>query len=862
MSLISLLLVGATLVTQVITRSEQATAATNETINFQARLLTASGSVVQDGYYNVEFKLYDTSSGGTSLWTETRTAADKVRVVNGYMTVNLGSVTSFPNTIDWDQELWMTMNIGGLTETPDWDGEMSPRLKLTSVPFSKRAGELAGGSGANRTVLDTGTPSGDNLLHLPAESGTLCVQNSSACGFMTTASGVQLQPSTPGTVQTGNFNISGTGIAGTALLTPLLDTSGGLSLGTVSATSISMGNTSIDIAITGSTISLDGEVLVQGLSAGSSTALTVNSGAASNIGLVVVGHASQSADMFRLQDASANTVFKVDADGDATIARTLDIQYQSGVTNQLAIQGPSSTFVTVNAAQNRFYIGGDAVQCTGRFCVFQNTTGTGGSSYINSYNVSQLNVSTSSVAINQEILLTDTSTGIANTLRGIRINSSNTTNTSADIYSLQIQLPSTTSGSTYGGNAIQIQNGSTNIFRVTNVGQTLIQTTNGTNTAFMVQNASSNAVLTVDTGGNQVLLGKASVLSGRLRFHNATNANTATLVSGTTSASYTLTLPTALADTGTCLKDGGTGSLLFEACATLQQAYDAGNQITATDNRSLLVTLADTATDSNFVVDLQCDTSCAANGRFIVQDDGTQVFGIHPGSEGGAAYFQNATNTTNAFNIQNATGTDMFRVDTSNNYVVVGAGSGTSTPVQLVLADRNTSGDPGTSTNGAMYYNSNSGRFRCYENGTWKNCLGFDANLIIYGANGNGAASQWTNMPSALTEIFGSDVPSPASRVLYDLSNATQIRFQVNVAQIGSTNAEIRIQYSTDQSTWSYLDNGNTGLGQNINTTGLKTSSWSTIASGARGDVYLRAVGINGNGSANPRFGLIQIQAR
>ncbi len=55
--------------------------------------------------------------------------------------------------------------------------------------------------------------------------------------------------------------------------------------------------------------------------------------------------------------------------------------------------------------------------------------------------------------------------------------------------------------------------------------------------------------------------------------------------------------------------------------------------------------------------------------------------------------------------------------------VQIGAGSGSSTPDLLVLDNKNTAGDP-TGTAGAMYYNSNTGKFRCYENGTWTNCIG------------------------------------------------------------------------------------------------------------------------------------------
>lgn len=175
-------------------------AATNTTMNFQARLQTASGGVVADGFYNVQFKLYDVSSAGSSLWTESYldvdgsagTTADdfRVRVKNGYLTVNLGSRTAFPTTINWDQQLWLTMNIGGttVTATPSYDGEMNPRLKLTGVPYAFRAGQLATGNGTLQSTLQILQPTVGNQtfqIQDQAAAGTynLCIQTSTACGF-------------------------------------------------------------------------------------------------------------------------------------------------------------------------------------------------------------------------------------------------------------------------------------------------------------------------------------------------------------------------------------------------------------------------------------------------------------------------------------------------------------------------------------------------------------------------------------------------------------------------------------------------------------------------------------------------------
>lgn len=187
---------------------DKADAATSGTLTFQARLLQTSGALVADGTYNVEFKLYDAASGGTTLWTETRTGADRVTVKNGYLYANLGSVTAFPGTIDWDQELWLTMNVGG-TGSPTWDGEMNPRFKITAVPYAFAASKLQARSGANSLKVVLPTPAnGNNTITVPDESGTLCLQNSSSCGFATGNGAAFLQGGNAptGTVALGTTN--------------------------------------------------------------------------------------------------------------------------------------------------------------------------------------------------------------------------------------------------------------------------------------------------------------------------------------------------------------------------------------------------------------------------------------------------------------------------------------------------------------------------------------------------------------------------------------------------------------------------------------------------------------------------------
>lgn len=144
-----------------------ASAAASSNLNFQARLLSNTGNVVPDGSYNIEFKIYKSAAAGTSAqsvcslnastddcyWLETRTGANVVTVKNGYLSVNLGSVTPFGSNIPWDQDLWMTMRIGGIG-TPTWDTEMTPRFKLTAVPYALRAGKLLDSTNTNAYTAD------------------------------------------------------------------------------------------------------------------------------------------------------------------------------------------------------------------------------------------------------------------------------------------------------------------------------------------------------------------------------------------------------------------------------------------------------------------------------------------------------------------------------------------------------------------------------------------------------------------------------------------------------------------------------------------------------------------------------------
>ncbi len=160
-----LVLISLTTVVTQLTTTGQASAATDNSLNFQGRLLTNTGGLVPDGTYNIEFNLYTVDTGGISEWTETRlnSAAQGVTVRNGYYSAYLGDVTAFPASINWDQELWLGMTVRGSGScafaacTPT-DAEMTPRFELTAVPYAFRAGAVIDSAGNAYT--------GDDLVQL------------------------------------------------------------------------------------------------------------------------------------------------------------------------------------------------------------------------------------------------------------------------------------------------------------------------------------------------------------------------------------------------------------------------------------------------------------------------------------------------------------------------------------------------------------------------------------------------------------------------------------------------------------------------------------------------------------------------
>lgn len=101
-------------------------------INYQGKLTNQNG-VSLDGFYMMEFYLYNVESGGIHLWNEQQ----NVKIANGIYDVQLGKTSTFPSDLFDNENLYLEVKI--FSTTIGWE-TLSPRQTLTSTPFAIKAG--------------------------------------------------------------------------------------------------------------------------------------------------------------------------------------------------------------------------------------------------------------------------------------------------------------------------------------------------------------------------------------------------------------------------------------------------------------------------------------------------------------------------------------------------------------------------------------------------------------------------------------------------------------------------------------------------------------------------------------------------
>lgn len=868
-------------------------AATSSNLNFQARIANANGSSVPDGLYNIQFKLYDggtqggaagtgqanSGTGGTHLWTEsyfdsngvTAGNDNRARVVNGYVSVNLGSQTAFPGTINWDQELWLTMNIGGVTQTatPTYDGEMvqpttNYRTKLTAVPYAFAAEQLAKTSGANRGTLSFGTVANNPVITLPDATGTVCLQGSTACNFAAGSgdadyiqNGTTLQTSANFNIQAANNGVNGTigGIIRGAAngqtfdLFQLQNPAGGvvarfLQDGQLLAPEVAT-NVLKESANTGSYISLNAASSFFG-------AVKIDTRSTGNIGVIIKGTSGQTADLLQVHNATGTLLSGVDAAGNFYLAAGQSLKvtgstafpasptegqvYYRTDTKQLYVyangkwQADRSTATVIVGTSASGGASGAVASKLADGADFVNTSDTSAQTIINAA-IATLPASGGSVYLMEGTYIVDGSINLPNntTLVGagastiikvknshnaainVITNSDTATGTKVTIQDLRIDgnKANQTAGTQYGIYMLNMGSGSAGTaiegVRINNIGVRSMRdvgiflniTSNSyiSNSSIVATSSyglymvgasnyntiTSNLIQGNTGGGIYYETGVGSTFSGNTVQGNtsygiqlsSTSGNTVTgntFANNVTRGIY-LFAANNNSVTGNTITSNAAGGIQLSSASSTNTI--SGNKIHdnggAGSNEGIVLTDGDSNIFvGNDITDTSCTTSCRAvyvqdassasnyfaDNRFsdtdatIVSsfsDAGTSTIYANQSRavDGGQLTVRTANDTT-SFQIQNSAGAAFLTTDTSsNNRVQIGSSTTDATAILTVFDSFNNGTDP-TGVNGAVYYNTSTNKFRCFQSGAWTDC-------IAAGGAGSGVTTVGTFSASSQT---------------------------------------------------------------------------------------------------------------
>lgn len=114
------------------------------TLSYQGVLSDTSGVPKPDGSYTLTFHLYETSTGGSAIWTETKTLKTK----RGLFSTILADQTPFGSSVTFDKPYWLSIRVGA-------EPEISLRIPLTSVAYSLNVTNGSGSGFSNYMVFNT-----------------------------------------------------------------------------------------------------------------------------------------------------------------------------------------------------------------------------------------------------------------------------------------------------------------------------------------------------------------------------------------------------------------------------------------------------------------------------------------------------------------------------------------------------------------------------------------------------------------------------------------------------------------------------------------------------------------------------------
>ena len=172
-------------------------------MNFQGRLTDSSGVIVANGTYNMQFRLYSASSGGSLLWSEERLVNDTkgVTVTNGLFAIKLGegdvigaSTGSTPlNPANFASgsvylEVTMATPANATTNTAStsmvWESPMSPRSLMASSAYAFNSETLDGLDSADFAQITAANTFTNTNLFKTNSANAFEVQNNSSVSLL------------------------------------------------------------------------------------------------------------------------------------------------------------------------------------------------------------------------------------------------------------------------------------------------------------------------------------------------------------------------------------------------------------------------------------------------------------------------------------------------------------------------------------------------------------------------------------------------------------------------------------------------------------------------------------------------------
>ena len=252
-------------------------------IGVQGIIRKSDGKSIEDGTYAITFRLYETLTGGTAVWSEVQ---PEVEISGGIYNALIGAVNNL--NLPFTDDYYLSVQVEGAPE-------ITPRQQLTTAPYAlalNGSGNLFSSSGA--VGVGTNSPTPGYLLHVKNSSGqgnhliegstgsSVVIRNSASSvsvGLDNTNNNLKINPGSNNTVfQIGGankleVNNSGINLTGTGTF------SGGVN---VTSGTVSLGNFSITGSVVNNPNNTDFKY-------GGSTKLSVNTD-----GLGVTGHLSAS----------------------------------------------------------------------------------------------------------------------------------------------------------------------------------------------------------------------------------------------------------------------------------------------------------------------------------------------------------------------------------------------------------------------------------------------------------------------------------------------------------------------------------------------------------------------------------------